>query len=554
MTETEQDTRQLRAFPPAFLALVSAAVLLRLGLSITLPRVIKWDESTNLLLGYNLLAGNGYTYSGYPELHFPPLHPIFAGLFCLLTGDFEMASNFENALFGGLLLLPVFAIARRIYGLQTAWLATVLLAIFPPLTINVLYWGSMSEPPYMVLLFGGVALLLAGLEDDRLGMFAAAGAVLGLAYLTREEAVAFFGMFSILALVWLWKGVKSCASRTWYALGLFALPFVLLAAPYIWYLHVHTGQWMISGKLNITWKVGGDADQGKSLDHLFQGLDSSGEEINYLSRERFQGSVLQNMLTDPGGLAHRVLQHGRRLKEKFFTRTSFSWVLTPLVVVGLFKQPWNRRRLRYEAFLITIIIVLMLVFLPFGFLVRYFAPAYPVCLMWTAKGALELGGWLQDTVELWREQSLPNQHLKAVLGWLPAGMAALFLILTIPVAVDRSIRATNFGEKEAGLWLKAHTPADAKVMANEIAVALYADRGWVPSPNTDWIRFMKYARVRGANYFVVRDFRLEHFRPELASILHKGTPELELLFSFEEPYRPESIKTLVYRISKPPDE
>ncbi len=554
LTDTEQDSRQFRVFPPAFLALVSAAILLRLGLSLGLPRVIKWDEPPNLLLGYNLLSGNGYTYSGYPELHFPPLHPIIAGLFCLLTGDFEMASNFENALFGGLLLFSVFAIARRIYGLQTAWLATVLLAIFPPLTVNVLYWGSMSEPPYLVLLFGGLALLLAALEDDRLGMFAAAGAFLGLAYLTREEAIAFFGMFSVFALVWLWKGMKSRTSRMWYALGLFALPFVLLAAPYIWYLHVHTGQWMISGKLNITWKAGGDDDRGKSPDHLYHGLDSSGEEINWLSRERFQGSVLQNVLTNPGGLVHRVIQHGYSLKENFFARINFWWVLSPLVVVGLFKQPWSRLRLRYEAFLITIIIVLMLVFLPLGFLVYYFAPAYPVFLMWTAKGALELGGWLQDTVELWRGQSLPNRHLKAALGWLPAGMAALLLILTIPVAADRLIHATYFGDKEAGLWLKAHTPADAKVMATDLAVALYADRRWVPSPNTDWIRFMKYARVRGANYLVVRDFRLETNRPELASVLHNGTPELELLYSFEEPNRPESIRTLVYRISKPSDE
>jgi len=554
LKNTEQDPRQFRAFPPAFLALVLGAVLLRLGLSLGLPRVIHSDEPPNLLLGYNLLAGNGYTYSGYPELHFPPLHPIFAGLFYLLTRDFEMAGNFENAIFGGLLLLPVFAIARRIYGLQTAWLATVLLAIFPPLTVNVLYWGGMSEPPYLVLLFVGLALLLAGLEDGRLGMFAAAGAFLGLAYLTREEAIAFFGMFSILALVWLWKGVKSCTSRTWYALGLFALPFMLLAAPYIWYLHVHTGEWMISGKLNISWNSGGDGDWGKSLDHLYHGLDSSGEEINWLSRERFQSSVVERVLTNPGGLVHRVIQHGYSLKENFFNRINFWWVLSPLVVVGLFKQPWSRLRLRYEAFLITIIIVLMLVFLPFGFLVRYFAPAYPVFLVWTAKGALELGGWLRDTVELWRGKSLPNLHLKAVLGWLPAVVATLILIMTIPVAADRSIRATYFGDKEAGLWLKTHTPADSNVMANDLAVALYADRGWVPSPDTDWIRFMKYARVRRANYLVVRDSWLETYRPELASILHKGTPELELLFSFEEPNRPKSIRTLVYHFSMPSDE
>ena len=86
MKETEQHSRQFPVFHPAFVALVAAAVLLRIGLGFTLPRTVKWDEATDLMLGRNLLAGNGFTYSGYPEVHFPPLHPIAAGIFHWLTG------------------------------------------------------------------------------------------------------------------------------------------------------------------------------------------------------------------------------------------------------------------------------------------------------------------------------------------------------------------------------------------------------------------------------------------------------------------------------------
>ena len=222
--------------------------------------------------------------------------------------------------------------------------------------------------------------------------------------------------------------------------------------------------------------------------------------------------------------------------------------------MALFKHPWDQRRVRYEAFLITIILVLMLTFLPFFFLVRLFAPAFPVLLIWTALGALYLGHWLQDTVGLWREKSLSSPYLKSALDWLPAGMVAGFLILTIPVVADGWIRTTFFGYKEAGLWLKTHTTADVKVMTQEIAVALYADRHWVPSPNTDWAHFMQYARSHNANYLVVRDFNLVKYQPELAHSLQKGAPELELVFSFEESHMPGSIKTLVYRFSKPSDE
>src|SRR5215510_13415708 len=133
-------------FHPALIGLVAAAVLLRIMIALILPRVIRWDEPSYLLLGYNLLSGNGFTTGLHPQLHFTPLYPIVSGILYLLVGDFEQASNLAYALFGGMLLLPVFAIAQRIYGSQTAWLVAVLLTIFPPLSVSVLYWGTMTEP------------------------------------------------------------------------------------------------------------------------------------------------------------------------------------------------------------------------------------------------------------------------------------------------------------------------------------------------------------------------------------------------------------------------
>jgi 4-amino-4-deoxy-L-arabinose transferase-like glycosyltransferase len=550
MKDTEQHTSDWHLFHPAILAMVSAAMLLRLASSLYFPRVIKWDEAKYLMLGDNLLAGKGFTYTGYPELHFPPLHPLFVGLLSLVTGDFEMAGNLENALFGGLLLLPVFVICLRIYGLETAWLSAILVGLFPPLIVNVLYSGSMSEPPFLFLLFSAFAIFLAALDGQRLWMFSAAGAVLGLAYLTRDEAVAMFGALVILASVWLSTGTKSLTFRRWWAVALFALSFLLIAAPYLWYLHLHTGQWMISGKLQISWKAGGDREEGETLDHVYNGLDSSGSEINWQSPERFQGNVLSNVITHPSRLLQRVIRHAGSLKEKFFTRTNFWWGLTPLVILGLFKQPWGWWRLRYEAFLITIIVVLLVVFLPFGYLARYFAPAFPILLMWTARGALELGRWLQETVILAGRLSLSNRYVKAGLGWFPAGMAVLSLLLAIPVTAERAISAMYYGDKEAGLWLKTHTPGDAKVMSQDVAVALYAGRDWVPSPNADWALFMRYATAHGAQYLVVRDFMLEKYRPELASVVRNGVPELELVHTFEEPHESKKITTFVYRIVK----
>lgn len=547
MTENEHDPTQLRLFDPAIVALATAAVMLRIGLSFSLPRTVKWDEPMYLLAGYNLLTGNGFTYSGYPELHFPPLYPIVSGLFYLLVGDFEKASNLAYALFGGLLVFPVFVLARRIYGVRTACLATVLTAIFPALTVNVLFWGTLTEPLYLFLLYGALACLLVGLEDGKPRMFPIAGALLGLAYLTRPEAVVYLGVFFMFASIWLLKAMKR--ARTWHALGLFILSFLLLAIPYIGYLHAHTGQWMISGKIPFVWQQANTNKGKKQFNDLMPG-----GEIAWLSPERLRVNTMQSVLASPDDILHRVVTNARSFKDNFFKGSSFWWGFTPLVVVALFTQPWDRSRLRHEAFLITSILVLMLTFFPFFYGTRFFAPAFPVLLIWTAQGALYLGGWLQDTVALWRGKLHSNTYLELVLRWLPAGMVTALMIVMIPIIGKGWIDDTFYGDKEAGLWLKLHTAVDAKVMTVDLGVALYANRRWVPLPRTDWVHFLRYARDHGANYMVVRDYKLVEQQAELAHILERGAPELELVFSFEESHMPGSIKTLAYRISNPSDE
>jgi hypothetical protein len=169
---------------------VVGAMLLRLGLVLALPRVVWRDEVDYLLLGRNLLNGQGFTnLDGSPHLVFPPGFPFVVGTIARLVGDLEWASNLVYVLCGGLLLLSIFVIARRLYGTSTAWLGVLLVAVCPALNVRVLYWGSMTEPLYTCLVYGGLATLLVGLEDQRWGLLQTAGLLFGLAYLIRPEAL-----------------------------------------------------------------------------------------------------------------------------------------------------------------------------------------------------------------------------------------------------------------------------------------------------------------------------------------------------------------------------
>jgi 4-amino-4-deoxy-L-arabinose transferase-like glycosyltransferase len=498
------------------------------------------DEPAYLLAGYNLLTGNGFTISGFPELHFPPLFPVIAGLFYFLLGDFEKANNFAYALFGGLLIIPVFVIARRIYGARTAWLASILTAVFPALTVDVLFWGTLTEPLYLFLLYGALACFLIALDDDKIRAFPIAGAFFGLAYLTRPEAIVYFVAFIVFACVWSRKALNN--RRTWHVLGSFVLPFLVCAIPYMWYLHAYTGQWMVSGKISFVWQQASSSNGGAISFDLMPG-----GEIAWVSPERFQANTLPSILANPGDILRRVIKNGRSFRDRFFQTGGFWWGFTPLVVVALFTRPWDRLRLRHEAFLITILLVLVVTFLPFFYGTRFFAPAFPILLIWTAQGALYLGAWLHETAVLWYGKPLCSIYLKT-LRWLPAGTVTGLMILTIPLGAQRCIAGTFYGHKEAGLWLKVHSSVDAKVMTEEPAAALYADRRWVPSPRTDWVSFLRYARDHGANYFVVYDFQLLEQQAQIAHML-QSAPEFELVFTFEESHMPVSKKTLVYHIS-----
>ncbi len=171
---TESNPRERKAL----LALAAAAFAFRLAL-LLLPRVIRWDEPVYLLLGKNLWSGLGFTFNGHPELHHSPLFPILAGATLKLTGRPETASNVWYVLLGTLLTFPVYGLARRLTSHGGALLAAALVAFFPALTTAVLYWGTMTEPLFLLLIYSAAYLTMRGLERESPALFAAVGVAHG---------------------------------------------------------------------------------------------------------------------------------------------------------------------------------------------------------------------------------------------------------------------------------------------------------------------------------------------------------------------------------------
>src|SRR5206468_3907707 len=132
----------------------------------------------------------------------------------------------------------------------------LLVAVCPALNVSVLYWGSMTEPLYTCLVYGGLAALLVGLEDQRWGLLPTASLLFGLAYLVRPEAFGHVAMSLLVILAWpMHRGIGMLRQTCWAIAGC-VVAFALMAVPYVWYLHTHTGQWLLTGKGKLTWEFG----------------------------------------------------------------------------------------------------------------------------------------------------------------------------------------------------------------------------------------------------------------------------------------------------------
>jgi len=517
------------------LILVVISLVIRTALVARVDRIVRWDEPDYLILGKHLFTGEGFTVSGQPELHYAPLFPIATGLLYPLTHNMKLNSDIGYVFFGTLLLLPFYWLARRLFGAPIAVLATAFLCLYPPLTAGVLFWGTMLEPLYLFLLFSSLCAVWLAWEKNSVRAFLATGALFGLSYLAKPEAVAdFCWMLVLLALANWWR---RSLKRSLPGLLVAVVAFALVISPYLLFLYRYTGRIMISGKLGLTYAAGlGAVEHDPGIyDRAISKLDAAGEEIIWFSPDRFKVSVWNLIKADPRGLMRRIWQNVNILESALFVRKVFPFYWLLLVGLGWFGSAWDRERLVKELFLVAAALPVF-IFLPFHIEVRYFSPMFPILLLWVAKGIVALGDWLQETAARLRPGAdAPRLVLSTrrgnsavvVTAVLSIAFLAYFTVLQ-PVVVADGLADMTPTHREAGLWLKAHASVDAMVMSRDTEVPFYAERRWAATPNEEYPVFIAYLRRRGANYLVVDEREVQVIRPQLAFLAGEGAPPPEL--------------------------
>ncbi|MEZ5137251.1 MAG: hypothetical protein R2711_00230 [Acidimicrobiales bacterium] len=489
--------RRLR-LPAALTVLVQAVLVLG-------DRVPSIDTMAYLESGTSLLRGDGYVRQGMPEVHFPPFVPVGLGLLHRLLGDELRAVQVWNLGWGLALAATVVAVAWRASRdedatVLTAWAVTAVGGAIPLLIRG----GGGSEAPAAVLVLGAALVGLGALDRaDRSGALAARGAaigaLLGLAYLVRPEALLWGGLLvAVVALLARRRGATIGA-----AAGLVAATAAVVAiavVPYAVRQHDVTGSWSITAKSREasidTWA---DIARGDRVqrDEVLHRIDPDGVTLGPPMR-----SLSSLAADDPAGWLRIVATNVAQVSRFYLL-----WQVVPIFLL----LPALHRLWRSRATDATRIFGAAALG-PVATSLTYFA--LPRYLLVTTCVVVAYGCW---AVVAWQRERSPAVRRWTAVG-LAVGLGVSFVVATWPL-LPGSPSPERTDQIDAGRWIDEHLPADAVLLTRSYAVQHAAHRPVVTLPVGTLDEVLAFGRRRGATHLVADETTLRSRRPELVDDL-----------------------------------
>jgi 4-amino-4-deoxy-L-arabinose transferase-like glycosyltransferase len=368
-----------------------AALGLRIWAALTLDHpVVQGDAMTFHQVAQHVADGDGFrsAFEDVPTAEHPPGWEIVLAAADLVGANGYTSHRLLGALIGTLTVVGVGLLGRRVAGDVVGLVAAALAAVNPML------WGAdvslMSEPLYGLLL---VAALLVATGPKTLRTALTLGALIGLAALTRGEAV---GLLVLLVIPLFWRRWRLLAAT-------FAATAVVIAPWTIRNLTTFDAPVLISTNANTVW-IGANCPEtydgslkGYWSFRCFQEVRPGEDEAEFSVRQREEGleymrehagrlpSVVPVRLArtfelhDFGQSLYLNAQEGRAVKPLRWG-IRFTWGLLVLAAIGGVLL-WRRRAPHLVVVLAPIALVLALSVVVYGMTRFRFAAEPSLCIL-----------------------------------------------------------------------------------------------------------------------------------------------------------------------------
>ena len=400
------------------------------------------DNVSYIALAKNLLNGQGYTntfYPGFPpESQYPPLLPVILIPLLLVVGENYLIMKIIPLIFGVLGLAAMYRVLQKTANNDMAWITILLTAINAH---YIFYSSSILTETLYVFLSACSLLIVCRIEqskNDRFGLIIIASLLIALSFYARTIGATL--ALSTCGYLFFRKRYKASILLAT-LIGLFLLP------------------WAVRSLMVQNSYFGQLTEQSANEPHAESFIVFYRLAYNL---PRFVGKVMIDLI---GGPAISQFAPYNPLKM------AGSAVLSAIFLFGYFRSVKTR---------LTPINSYVLVYM--GILAvwpyhdsRFFLPILPLIILYILQGF----------------QHLPalNQPLRQrVLTW---GIAVLFLFCSGTSLYQIYFNRTVYYQpeiahfKEACLWVKSHTPADALIISRKPRLAAnWAERKswWYKNP------------------------------------------------------------------------
>jgi len=226
----------VRGFERRLALIVFAGLVVRVLYAVTLATdtTVRGDALTYHLMANLLADGHGYIRldnwlangQSIPTAEHPPLYPLLLAAVSELGGRSFLAHRLASCVMGAAAVGLTGVAGRVAAGERAGLLAAGVAAVHPAWWVN--DGALMSESLYLVTAAGALAAALALMRSPTRGRAALAGAAVGLAALTRSEAVALIAVLVVPA-IWIGAGAwRSAIAPVVVAVAV----FVVVLAPW----------------------------------------------------------------------------------------------------------------------------------------------------------------------------------------------------------------------------------------------------------------------------------------------------------------------------------
>jgi 4-amino-4-deoxy-L-arabinose transferase-like glycosyltransferase len=475
------------------------------------------------------------------------LYPVLIAGATLVIRNSETAIRLVSLIAGTCLIVPIYFLALRLYGRRAAYIAAGVTAVHPLLVA--LSVAGYTEGVNLTLMMAAIYWALRMLEKRPGRSWLFAGIFLALAYLNRTELLAFVPLTIAAIFTVTLLNKESLRPAILASLRLLAV-FAILAAPYVAFLWVHTGQFRFEGKNLVNYTIGQRELAGMSQSEASRGID---ENLNVtgplLDQNRF--ATYSPYARTPRDILRYFLKMAT-LKKYWVYRdvlTSFalgSLVIWIVAVLGLFAAPWDRERFFGEMYLIIVMAYFVVILLAsHARFERYTFSLLPIALLWFSRGVVAIWDWGEKSIAAIQRRAILNP--KAVGTTLAAVPVIIVLLASLSGTRDVNELATGrppyLPLKKAGLWLREAHPSSKNIFSSAV-VAYYAGADQWLYPYADGSLALRYIRAKHPDYLVIEP-GTGNSTPYLAEWIQNGIPDpqAKLIYEDDSPIG----KTIIYQ-------